>query len=284
MTVGYKTLLVLNQRLKDAAKQTRVKKKAKVSAKIALPDAGPSEEPAHQSFTPTIESSLETLTLQQNLPQAYVSLVTEPPSELPNHCMLYKAKAAAQMGDWISEENGSLSLTGLVTHPGGDFNSDQLAYYWTPDRATAIQYRDWASVRCPHSEIWLIQCQVRTSYVESLRSKELWFGCNWKEFVWYCRKGADPPSRYRDFCQPNVDLVKGHVFKNSSSVIVTRIKRENVQDSINESNLVVNPDGRKATQWAILNRASMRRFDEEIKGKIHVEVLQPPLQPKQWAS
>lgn len=88
------------------------------------------------------------------------------------------------MEDWIDIDNGQVNIHGLRTYPGGDFNHRSNAYYWTLEKATAEQYHHYASERCKWSDIWMIRVEVKKSFINSLRSKELWFSRDWKEYVW----------------------------------------------------------------------------------------------------
>lgn len=122
------------------------------------------------------------------------------------------------------------------------------------------------------------QCKWRKSFVDSLRSEELWFGHDWKEFVWYSRKGRQPPARYDEFWKPSgAELIKGHLYKNSSRII-TNIEQADVQTALAESNVrTIRNQSFKSTQWCLLGIDVMIRFGAEIRGKIHVDIT-PPLQ------
>ena len=277
--VNWKTLIRLKSDLKAAANRTRSRKRLKPHVESIFPlQSGSTQQtptPQFPSHTATVQSTLEGLSFQRTLPMTYVSLVTGPPAELPDHYILYKAKAAVEMEDWIDEEGG-VSITGLQSHAGGDFNFGHVAYYWTLERATAEQYHGYAIKRTPHSEIWMIQVQVKKTFINAIRSKDLWYGRDWKEFVWYSRKKLEPPTKYDEYWKPGgADLIRGHICKSDSHVI-TNIKKQDVQGRMSENNVMVNPDGRKASQWAFAQYDSISRFAREIKGKIHVEIT-PPL-------
>ncbi|KAI4252010.1 MAG: hypothetical protein L6R42_008152 [Xanthoria sp. 1 TBL-2021] len=270
--VNYETLLLLQQRLKAAAVYTRAKKKRK---SVQHPETFQPETVWQPSGTATVTSNIPGLSACHNLPEAHVSAVAVRPVDRPDHYTLYRGKAAVEMGDWISSD-GSLQLEGLRTYAKGDFNLNNPAYYWTLELETAERYCNYAATRCPYSEIWLLQVQVKKTFVDSLRSKDLWYSNEWKEFVWHCRKGLQPPPRYDDFWKTNgAELIKGHVCQNSSRII-TNIKKEDVQTAISEANVLSPNNQFKATQWCFLGIEVMSRFDAEVKGKIHVEIRPPP--------
>ena len=68
--------------------------------------------------------------------------------------------------------------------------------------------------------------------------QDMWYSRDWKEFVWYCRKKREPPERYDD-CS-TADMIRGHICK-SGNHFITNVKKENVQEYINEGNVMVNP-------------------------------------------
>ena len=81
--INWLTLLDLKAKLKVAAKNTRAKKKAKTHAAAVFAP----------TYTATIQSTLENLSLERNIPRAHISLVTEsPPLHEEDHYVLYKAK------------------------------------------------------------------------------------------------------------------------------------------------------------------------------------------------
>ena len=49
----------------------------------------------------------------RNLPPAHVSLVSSAPAALPEHYVLYKSTAAAEMEDWI-DKDGHVRISGYV--------------------------------------------------------------------------------------------------------------------------------------------------------------------------
>lgn len=226
--------------------------------------------------TATVRSSLEGLSEQQSMPSAYVAAVKCPPSVLPGHLVLYSAAAAVAMDDWIDEEDGSILRPGSRTNPGGDFTFDRDAYYWTPDCGTAELHRAYMRARCPQSEIWMLRAQVDESFVNTLNTKELWYGRDWKEFVWHCRKTSQPPP---EFCHlggvGEVDLIKGHVSKSDGVRFIKDVKEQDIHEGISQGNVMITPEGQPATQWCLASRDGIHTFAREIKGKMHIEISRP---------
>ena len=264
VTVNYETLWALKSRVKTigtAAAHSRAKKKHKLHA---------------GEIFPSTLSTINDFAPFQNLPKAHVSLVTQPPSPMQDHVILYKGKAAVEMEEWIDSE-GNVDLKGLETYPGGDFNPRTLACYFTLEKDTAEQYRQWAAERCSYAETWLIEIQVPRSFIDPLRYKEIWYGFEWKEYVWYCRRQKVPPAKYDELWKPGgVDLIKGHVCATASRHFV-RVASDAVQSWFNEGNVLHTPGGQKSTQWVLPQLESTLRLSSVIKGKIYIEVT-PPLQ------
>lgn len=112
--VNWNTLVLLNSQLKAAARRSQTTKKAKISSKKSLePENAQSEEPATSSHTATVSTILESISSDRNLRAAHVSLVSSAPALLPDHYVLYKATAAVEMEDWISED-GDVSIEGYI--------------------------------------------------------------------------------------------------------------------------------------------------------------------------
>ncbi|KAJ4525175.1 hypothetical protein HRR83_000848 [Exophiala dermatitidis] len=137
------------------------------------------------------------------------------PPVLPDHIVLYKGKAAPPK-PFIRDSDGSIDMAVLASSPGGDFNHNAQAHYWTPDREVAEKYRGWAARRCPYGETWVIRMQISQKFIETLNVEELWLsdyededeedgdgnangkhvsgtGSAWKEYVWHCKNQITPP-------------------------------------------------------------------------------------------
>ncbi|KAL2405877.1 hypothetical protein ABEF95_000829 [Exophiala dermatitidis] len=137
------------------------------------------------------------------------------PPVLPDHIVLYKGKAAPPK-PFIRDSDGSIDMAVLASSPGGDFNHNYQAHYWTPDREVAEKYRGWAARRCPYGETWVIRMQISKKFIETLNVEELWLsdyededeedgdgnangkhvsgtGSAWKEYVWHCKSQITPP-------------------------------------------------------------------------------------------
>ena len=177
LRVNYLTLLQLQRCLNNYAKRSLAKKAKRGSLDAIFQSAASSsskKEPPIATMTTTSDD--------HNLPQSCV-MVQSPSPILQNHYVLYKAKAAAEMEDWIKED-GTLDMALFSSNRGCDFNWAGEAWYWTLEAETAELYRAWASRRSPYSDTWTIRIQVPKMFVDGLQQIELWYSRDWKEFVW----------------------------------------------------------------------------------------------------
>jgi hypothetical protein len=264
LRINYLTLMQLLHRLKKHATRSIAKKKKAKRAK--LNDVFPLKTSSSQQATTT--ATLNVIPEDYYLPKNFVA-VDKPSEVLEDHYVLYKAKAATDMGDWI-QDDGSLEMNIIATHSGDDFNHANAASYWTPEAETAEEYRAWAARRSPWSDTWVIQIQIPKAFIDSLRQQDLWFSKDWKEYVWYCRKRIRPPEKFNSYWHAGgAELIKGHICSTFHSI--TRIRKEEVQTKITEDNvLLIGSD--RATQWVFMQYDSIERLGTEIRGKIHIEI------------
>lgn len=115
------------------------------------------------------------------------------------------------------------------------------------------------------------------TFIHSLRQQDLWYSKNWKEYVWYSKKKTRPPAKYDSYWNDKgAELIKGHICTGVQDS-VTRIKKEEVQTKMSEENILTTGSG-KATQWVFmhnyrsLNDNTIERLEQEVRGKIHVEI------------
>jgi hypothetical protein len=261
LRINYLTLIQLLQRLKNQATRSIAKK----TKRAKLNGIFPLKKSSSQQVTTT--ATLNVMPEDHYLPKNFVA-VDKPSEILEDHYVLYKAKAAAEMGDpqWI-QDDGSLEMNAITTYGRDDFNYVNTAWYWTPEAETAEMYRAWAARRCPWSDTWVIRIQIPKTFINSLRQQDLWYSRDWKEYVWYCRKKMRPPEKFNSYWQAGgVDLIKGHVCTGVHSSI-TRIKKEEVQTKITEDNVLLISSG-GATQWAFTRYDIIERLGAEIHGKM----------------
>lgn len=263
LRINYLTLIQLQRRLKNYAIRHIAKKQNGSSIEGVFQPAQPPQVPQTATLSMTSED--------HHLPATYVTVQNQGPV-LPNHYILYKAKAASEMGEpqWIQEE-GSLNMEALASYPGCDYNFGNVAWYWTPEAETAEVYRAWIMRRCPYSDTWVICIQIPKIFINTLRQQDLWYSYNWKEYVWYCKKRMCPPAKYDSYWQAGgADLIKGHICTGVQGS-VTRIKKEEVQSKLTEENVLKISSG-NATQWVFMQRPSVEQLGIQIRGKIHINI------------
>jgi hypothetical protein len=281
MNIRYSTLNKLLERLKSRAIRTIAKRKEKKRGKIA----GVFESGASSSTQqpPTTTASFN-ITSGEALPSNYIA-VQAAPLALPDHYILYKGKAVGNMyEEMFIREDGSVHMDLIRTEKGGDFNHQNPAWYWTREEATAEIYRQWGEIRCRWAETWVIQIQVPKIFINTLRKQQLWYSPDWKEYIWYCRKGTsvgDPPAKFDKLWKAGqAQLIEGHICIRAPSTI-PRIKKEELQEKISEDD-VMYIEGRKATQSAFMDEEVVKRLGIMVRGKIHIEVY-PAVTPSKKA-
>jgi hypothetical protein len=197
LRINYWTLVGLQGRLKEHAKDVS-KRKTKESKRGSISDVFPAAAVATSSSEHT--ATINVMSSSNHLPKACVA-VHEPGPVLDDHIVLYKGKAAAEMVDefqWI-QDDGTLNMMALTSSPSGDFNFSSIAWYFTPERETAEEYRKYVARRQDNSETWLIRIQVPKTFMNTMSTKSLWYGPEWRENVWHCRTLKPPPSNYDSF-------------------------------------------------------------------------------------
>lgn len=264
--INYLTLVQLQRRLIDHANRIIAKKAKRDNIEVVVQPAA-SLSSNQIPLTATLNMTSE----DHNLPKDYVTVQNASPV-LQDHYVLYKAKAAAEMGEpQCIQDDGSLLIYAITRYSGGDFNYASAALYLTPEAETAEAYRAWTARRCPYSDTWVIRIQIPMTFIHCLRQQDLWYSKNWKEYVWYCRKEMKPPAKYKSYWYSGgADLIKGHICTGVQD-LVTRIKKKEVQTEVSEEN-VLRTGSIKATQWVFMHYNTIERLEEEIRGNIHIEI------------
>lgn len=149
------------------------------------------------------------------LPTKHVEVESAGPV-LPDHVVLWKGQATCYdiscnvLPLDLIEEDGSICAAALYSGCGGDFNPQMLASYWVTEKESAELYRAWAERRCTLSSTMLIRIQIPKSTIDSLKKEYLWYGDDWKQFVWNARKWHHGPDKFDKFWLGDTDLVIGH--------------------------------------------------------------------------
>ncbi|KAJ5427387.1 hypothetical protein N7465_002457 [Penicillium sp. CMV-2018d] len=225
----------------------------------------------------TVETNYAALLSQQQLLQSHANqrmahVVVHPDTDiLAEHISLYKGKAHLELGQPgdIIESGGRVNLSTLRIPPGGDFNWNFNAQYWTPEKETAEEYRKFVERRCPTADTCIMHIQVPQSFINNLRWEDLWYSPSWKEYIWTYRKEQMPDPKFDSLWKPGqADVVRGPIFSTISGQIV-RIRKENVQSHISEDNVMRLPSGKKACQWVFIQDDTINRLAEQIRGKMH---------------
>jgi hypothetical protein len=281
-------LVQLLDRIKIEAGKTLITKKGKKRPKLTSESFKPQSDtagPSQSTSNPTATITFLEIN-DDTFPNAHVVIAAMAPT-LPDHTTLYKGKSSVELVGGNPDAplaslilpDGSVNMRSLSTYEGGDFNQSNVAWYWTPEEATAEMYRKWAAARCAYAPSWLISIQVPNSFLNGLRTSQLWYSPDWKEYIWYCKGGLSkgfPPDKFDHLWKPGkAQLVKGHICGGPPQRI-PRIKKENVQTSISDADVmrVQDADGAdthdKATQWVMMHQSDADPMGNLCKGKIHI--------------
>jgi hypothetical protein len=282
MRMRFKTLEQLLERLKSHASRTiTIRKGGKKRAKVeGLFEPGESSSSSQQPAIPppTALANIRTTSEEHGLPLTWVSVEAAPPKP-EGYVALYKGKSPIELvgGEGFIQDDGAINMNSIRTESGGDFNHINYAWYWTEERETAEEYRQWAASRSSWSETWLIRVLVPQTYLTGLRKQPLFFSPDWKEYVWYCKKQIAPPAKFDRFWKAGeAEVIEGHIC-GCAMQIIQRTKKEQVQQKISEDHCLV-IGGKKAVQWVLMHAETAERFGEIAKGNVYIDV-HPPTTP-----
>ena len=234
------------------------------------------------------------------LPREHVSVQKRGPI-LKNHVTLWVGRSPyTSQGEhftWpeLVDEDGGINMRFLESlERRGDFNRDKSAYYFTSDKETAEKFRQYAALRCPKVETWLIRFQVSVKYIKGLTQRHLQYGDTFKDYVWHCRNTSGASMREKNKTLSGKQLIKGPIctstvpsmWKTKDGFEKTSLgdcnllylaKRKTFREILARGENLLPPGQRpKATQWAFIDqsadRSDLNRLGQEIRGKIHIEV------------
>jgi hypothetical protein len=259
----------------------REKKRAKFTGHFQSDSSGASSSPQLPIPTATIDTD------DFNFPFAHVTVAKAGPI-LQDHTVLYKGKGIGGLSGASGRplpfimQSGGVNMMSIRTLPGGDFNQNQDAWYWTPDRETAEFYRRWAARRDPSGTTLLIRIQVPNTFFNALQEHELKFSNPWKEYIWYCRNEVlqrSTPAKFDKFWREgngNADLVSGHICARSADYL-RGVKKEEIRTKITEEHLLMIGPERKtrAKQCVVMHEKIADQMAGQIRGKIHIDVHHP---------
>ncbi|KAH8730676.1 hypothetical protein GQ44DRAFT_699677 [Phaeosphaeriaceae sp. PMI808] len=273
LRINYWTLVGLQTRLKEYVEHVSKKKGTKVK-RGSISNVFPSAASSSSQPSATISSASSS----GHIPKA-CTVVQESPPVLDDHVVLYKGKAAHEMVDefqWI-QNNGTLDMNALTSLPNGDFNYNREVWYFTTERETAEGYRKFITRRHPDSETWLIQLQVLKNFLNNLKIQPLWYGADWREYVWHCRNAEEPPSKYDSFWRVgpgNAQVIHGAICS-AVSRKVKKIAKDKIHELMTQQEVVMKCGNRNASQVAFMQPNVAKDLGVVVQGKIHIEVFAP---------
>jgi hypothetical protein len=168
-------------------------------------------------------------------------------------------------------------MMALTSSPFEDFNFTSGAWYFTPDRETAEDYRKYVARRHENSETWLIRIQVPKIFLNSLSTKNLWYGPEWREYLWHCRTRKLPPSKYDSLWKTgpgSTQVIQGAICSAISRKVM-KIKKGQIHGLMTEQEVVMKCGTQNAVQVAFMQDDVATSLGEEVKGKVYIEVSPP---------
>lgn len=262
-------LLQLHDRLKETAITSLSRKEGNKRRKIESKSEDPFNLAPEEIESPMHTASILAPSKGMSLPAAFTVVEAEP-KRYEDHIVLWKSMDPTRVGsDPLIRADGKLRIQALASSPGGDFNPTNYAWYWTFERETAEKFRKWAAHRYPELETWLIQVQIPKEFVSTLNTAQMYYSKDWKELVWLCMHKSESdtiPAKFKDIL--GGDLPEGNICTGDSSNLIG-IAYEEVDSKITED-FLVKQNGKRATQWVILNEQAALRMRDEANGKIHI--------------
>jgi len=267
LTMRYKTIDLCNRRLKRAAARGKRSKKVK---RESITSYVWTSEPSVPEVSATIDGPEEAVNaILPRLPASHIAVGSAGPV-LPYHIVLYKGKSAAEVGEDFIMPGGSVNMAAIATAPGGDFNCDRRAWYWTEEEAVAEKYRGWAAERNGLAESWIIRVQIPTSFMSRLRREELNYSTDWKEYIWLCRKQLMLPSKFNKFAE-EADVMCGHICSRDNGR-VTSLKKEEVHSQITER-WVMRLNNNRNTRIVFMKANVANEVASHVCGNMHITVI-----------
>jgi len=270
LRMRFKTIEMLHLRLKRTVARNKNNQNARHTSIIEYNISDPSVSSSTSEVTATIDDPQEAVNKIDPKPPAMRIAVEAAGPILPDHVVMYKGKAAAEVGEEFIQSDDEFNMGAISRFPGGDFNCDKLAWYWTEEEEVAEQYRVWAADRCPYSETWIIRIQIPKDWLAGLAKEDLWFSRDWKEYIWYCKKKISLPPKFAKYGE-ETDVMKGHICSAHNNKVL-RIKKENVQTEIVDDFAMVLNNGSKASQVVFMKTSVANTLGALVRGKTHIAV------------
>ncbi|KAH8170992.1 hypothetical protein LIA77_09773 [Sarocladium implicatum] len=136
----------------------------------------------------------------------------------PGGVVLWKGVDSRRVQGLLDAAGSLADISKLISPPPGDFNGQRSVYYLTPSLDVAEQFAHFAKRRDENSGVVLVRLELPHSVIETLQEPEIqrlfWPDQQWKELVWYCRRGQKPPRPLLKFTK--AALLIGHISKGPS--------------------------------------------------------------------
>ena len=116
----------------------------------------------------------------------------------PGHTILFKAIDKGRIHGLFNDTGTLSNVTKLASFPPTDFSGTNSCFYFTPSYAIAKQYAQYAKGRVTCESVVIVCFRIRNAAIESLSDTAIqriyWPSPEWKQLIWYCRRGKPFPS------------------------------------------------------------------------------------------
>lgn len=197
------------------------------------------------------------------------------PSAMDLHTMIWRAGMKLKAEAFYNQTTGVIDLDSLNT-PVGDFQWGGGRVYWTPEKATADRYAQWAKIKYAIVDIAIIQVAVPETLLKSLSTEFLWHSETWKQLIWLGRNIRNLPKELEHIEEK--DLFIGHIASGKHSRYMKMKSYHQIKDgdilTIDESG-----ERRMAIQWLFQSRKARSEFERQCHGKVWIHGLGTYLTP-----
>lgn len=197
------------------------------------------------------------------------------PSAINLHTMIWRAGTKLKAEKFYNQATGALDLDSLNAVIG-DFQWSSGKAYWTPQKATADRYAQWAKIKHAIVDIAIIQVAVPETLLKSLSTEYLWHSETWKQLIWLGRNIRNLPKELEHIGEK--DLLIGHIASGKHS----KYMKMKSYHQIKEGDILTideNGERKMAIQWVFQSRKAREEFERQCRGKVWIHGLGTYLTP-----
>ncbi|KAF1994998.1 hypothetical protein P154DRAFT_624273 [Amniculicola lignicola CBS 123094] len=191
------------------------------------------------------------------------------PEQVPEgHVVLWKGITRERLTSrgFFEQQPRSVNFLAVVSEGLSDFSSARSVLYFTPQYEIAAPYAQYVeSLAIVENATCILQLFVPNDFLNSLKTRRMEFGPDWKELVWTSRKGREyPDSWFKDYSRQEV--IVGPISKGAKAGW-SRMK--NWKD-ISRDNVLHLANGEMGTQLVFMKDRHRRLLAAAVENKIHL--------------